>query len=458
MSASPSVGPGHALPLSLYVHIPFCETKCPYCDFNTYAGLETLIPSYLQALQHEITFWGAALGHPQVHTIFLGGGTPSLLALPQLAALMQTIHTAFAVTPDNETTLEANPSDLTLEKLQGYPALGVNRLSIGVQSLDDPLLTILGRRHNALEAVEAYQRARQAGLHNVNLDFIYGISHQSLDTWKATVDRTVALAPEHLSLYALTLESNTPMEVWVRQGVMPEPDPDLAADMYLYAEERLAQAGYEHYEISNWAKPGRESRHNLTYWRNLPYLGVGPGAHSSLHGHRFSVLRSPPEYIRRASLLPAAHPEPVEGRAAPSKRERWGEGNAPAAAGASVGASRSIGTPAPNVIPSAPPVMLNGAKNLTEPWLHSLGILDMVETIGRDLEMGETMMMGLRLAEGVSNQTFTHRFGVTLPDRYAPVIVELQELGLLHWQGERLALTPEGYLLGNEVFQRFVGG
>ncbi len=412
------------LPLSLYVHIPFCETKCPYCDFNTYAGLETLIPSYLQALQREIAFWGDALGHPQVHTIFLGGGTPSLLTLPQLAALMQTVHTAFAVLPDNETTLEANPGDLTLEKLQGYPSLGVNRLSIGVQSLDDPLLKVLGRRHNALEAVEAYQRARQAGLQNVNLDFIYGIPHQSLDTWKETVDRAVALAPEHLSLYALTLESNTPMEVWVRQGVLPEPDPDLAADMYLYAEERLAQAGYEHYEISNWAQPGRESRHNLTYWRNLPYLGVGPGAHSYLQGYRFSVLRSPPEYIRRASQLALQPPSPLTG-------EGQGEG-----------AVRVMGE----------------GQGEGEQWLHSLGILDMVEAIGPALEMGETMMMGLRLAEGVSNETFTHRFGVTLQDRYAPVIKELQELGLLHWQGERLAITPQGYLLGNEVFQRFLAG
>ncbi len=411
------MGAGHALPLSLYVHIPFCETKCPYCDFNTYAGIDRLIPDYLQALQHEIAFWGDTLGHPQVHTIFLGGGTPSLLALPQLAALMQTIHAAFAVTPENETTLEANPGDLTLEKLQGYPSVGVNRLSIGVQSLDDPLLKVLGRRHNAQEAVEAYQRARQAGLHNVNLDFIYGIPHQSLDTWKETVDRAVALAPEHLSLYALTLESNTPMEVWVRQGTLPEPDPDLAADMYLYAEERLAQAGYEHYEISNWAKPGLESRHNLTYWRNLPYLGVGPGAHSSLWGHRFSVLRSPPEYIRRATELPLQPPSPLMG-------EGQGEGESPP----------------------------------TETWLHSLGILDMVETIGHDLEMGETMMMGLRLAEGVSNETFTRRFGVSLAERYGPIIADLIELGLLHWQGNRLALTPEGHLLGNEVFRRFVAG
>ena len=465
--------------LSLYVHIPFCETKCPYCDFNTYAGIEALVPSYLKALQRELTFGGAALRHPRVNTIFFGGGTPSLLALPQLEALLQALHDSFQVAADAEVTLEANPGDLTLDKLKGYPPLGINRLSIGVQSLDDQLLQVLGRRHTAQEAVAAYQRARQAGLDNINLDFIYGISHQSLETWRQTIAEAVALAPEHLSLYALTLESNTPMEAWVRQGLLPEPDADLAADMYLEAQDQLAQADYDHYEISNWAKPDRQSRHNLTYWRNLPYVGVGPGAHSYLRvaqkppqvkaeassettpedqqlrpgttpsplrgearlkvealdevggqgeggqitGYRFSVLRSPKEYIRLTSRLPRE----------PSHKSKH------------VGARHA-----------SPRVEQKSTSDLTQIWLHSLPTLDMVEPIDRDLEMGETMMLGLRLAEGISDHAFKERFGVSLGERYGPVIEELRELGLLQWQEDRLTLTNEGRLLGNEVFQRFL--
>ena len=394
---------GSAEGLSLYIHIPFCETKCPYCDFNTYAGIETLMPAYVTALVHELHQWGILLEQPQVNTVFLGGGTPSYLPPQEIARVMEAVRTAYNMVPHAEVTLEANPGDLTQERLLALRPCGVNRLSIGVQSLDDRLLSLLGRRHNAQEAVEAYRQAREAGFANVNLDLMYGLPHQTLQQWQTTLTQAIALAPEHLSLYCLTLEPGTPLERQVRLVQLPEPEPDLAAEQYNLAEQMLDEAGYHHYEISNWARERCESRHNLTYWRNRPYLGVGPGAHSYLKGCRFANLRSPRSYIRRV--------------------QRW------------------------RATPGHP---------LDEGALQKTGAVDFVESIGQPTEIGETMMLGLRLAEGVSEGDFLARFGRGLQETYAAQIGELVQLGLLRWQDSHLSLTPRGRLLGNEVFQRFL--
>ena len=268
--------------MGLYIHVPFCKTKCPYCDFNTYQGIESQMGSYLEAVTGEIRLWGRSLAHPQVRTVFFGGGTPSYLPNGDIAAILEAANDAFVIASDAEVTIEANPGDLNAEACRGLLRQGVNRLSIGVQSLDNGLLQLLGRRHSADGAIEAFQTARSAGFNNVNLDLMYGLPNQSLDQWEDTIARLAALSPEHISLYALTLEEGTPMRLWADQGKIPEPDPDLAADMYDMARRVLAESGYRHYEISNWAQPGQESRHNLIYWRNEPYLGVGPGAHSRL--------------------------------------------------------------------------------------------------------------------------------------------------------------------------------
>ena len=390
--------------ISLYIHIPFCETKCPYCDFNTYEGIEPLISPYVRSLRQEASLWGKALEHPAVNSIFFGGGTPSYLSAEEIGSVIQQVRSDFQIMPDAEITLEANPGDMTLEKLRAFGALGINRLSIGFQSLEERLLKLLGRRHSAEQAIEAFQLAREADFTNVNTDLMYGISYQTLDEWEATLRQTLSLEPDHLSLYALTLEGGTPMERWVRTGQLPEPDPDLAADMYLLAEDMLDKAGLRHYEISNWAKPGYESRHNLTYWRNLPYLGLGPGAHSYLEGHRFFNLKSPRDYMRKLQDAP------------------WDN----------------------------PPVGLQEA-------FRSIHVVQDVEPIGRELEMAETMMMGLRLHEGVSAKGFVERFGEGLLQHYDQEIQELTSLGLLELKEDALRLTDRGRLLGNEVFQRFVG-
>ena len=392
-------------PLALYVHIPFCETKCPYCDFNTYAGIEGLMPSYVAALRRELAAWGDVLGHPGVNTVFFGGGTPSYLPSEDLSLVVGTVGSTFDIAPTSEVTLEANPGDLTASKLTSYLECGVNRLSIGFQSLSDRLLEVLGRRHSASEAVNAYRLAVASGFGNVSIDLIYGLPYQTLEDWKETLEGAVGLSPPHISMYCLTLEEGTPMEQQVRSGRLPEPESDLAADMYLAAQDALGRQGYRHYEISNWAQPGFESRHNMTYWRNQPYLGVGPGAHSYLASFRFSNLRSPREYIR------SSPPDNSSGR-----HRGW---------------------------------------ELSAESIKAIPVVEKVEAIDRRLEMAETLMMGLRLNSGVSTGEFARRFGETPSQAYDGTIDELTSVGLVETVDGWMRLTPRGRLLGNEVFGRF---
>ncbi len=291
-------------PLSLYLHIPFCARKCPYCDFNTYAGLQALFEPLSLALAREIMTAGAARGRPPVHTIFLGGGTPTVLSAAQLARLLDACAQAFTILPGAEITSEANPGTVDRPRFADLVSLGVNRLSMGVQSFDADELAFLGRIHSADDAEIAFASARAAGFHNISLDFIFGLPQQQPATWERTLQRALALAPEHLSLYSLIVEDGTPLADWVRSGRTPAPDEDLAADLYEMAQARLAAAGYQQYEISNWAQrhptgDNFQSQHNLTYWRNRDYLGFGPGAFSGEQGRRWSNLRSPAEYIRR---------------------------------------------------------------------------------------------------------------------------------------------------------------
>ena len=396
--------------LALYVHIPFCESKCPYCDFNTYAGIEPLMPSYVSALAREIEQWGAWLDRPTLASVFFGGGTPSYLPPRDLQRLMGTIRTAFLLPDGAEATLEANPGDCSPERLAGMRGAGFNRISIGVQSFDDAELTMLGRRHDAARASQAVVEARNAGFENVSIDLMFGLPDQPVATWERSVEQAVRLDTDHLSAYALTLEPGTPLEADVRLGRTPDPDPDLAAEMYLLAQTMLAGAGLQQYEISNWAKQGRESTHNLAYWRSLPYLGVGPGAHSYLYGTgaldrsgvRFANVNPPRAYIERVNAWIA------------------------------------------NGLLDADAVSTAAATGYCEP------------VDSRDA-MAETMMMGLRLNAGVADASFRERFGEGIAGAFPGPTAECIELGLLEWAGGALRLTEGGRLLGNEAFSRFVG-
>ena len=399
--------------LGLYIHIPFCETKCPYCDFNTYAAIESLMPGYVDALDHEIAQWGVWLERPTLTSVFFGGGTPSYLPTRDIRRLMRTIQTAFVLPDDAEATLEANPGDCSRERLQAIRRSGVNRLSIGVQSFNDNELQMLGRRHDVEQAKRAVEAARVAGFDNLSIDLMFGLPYQYVSTWEHSLDEAIALAPEHISAYSLTLEGGTPMEADVTSGRLPEADSDLGAEMYKVLGEKLAKAGYEQYEISNWTKPGLASAHNLTYWHNEPYLAVGPGAHGYLmptegplsglpqHGVRFAEMKPPRTYIERATAW-QAH------------------------------------------------------GSIDERTLADAGAVEYADALDERIALGETMMMGLRLNDGVEDARFHARFGVGIEEAFPIAVHDCLKDGLLEWSDGWLRLTDEGRPLGNEAFARFV--
>ncbi len=379
--------------VSLYLHIPFCHTRCHYCDFNTYAGILPMREPYVQALLIEIELAGTLAQHTngkprRARTIFFGGGTPSLLSVEQITRLLNACRNAFAVDEDAEVTLEANPGTLNQEHLQGLRAAGVNRLSMGAQSFDAELLHILGRIHSPEEIRQALHNARAAGFTSINLDLMFGLPMQTMRHWRETLDQALDLGPEHLSLYSLIIEEGTPFYTWTQEGHIIPGDEDLCADMYEYADERLQAAGYENYEISNWALPGHQCRHNLTYWHNLPYLGMGAGAYSYFGGKRFSNVRPPLEYIR----LLKAHQRPE-------------------------------------------------AES---------------ETVGRAQEMSETAFLGLRTAMGIHLPTFEQRFGESFAQFAGDRLHVVAEAGLLEQTHDWLRLSKRGRLLGNEVFLRLL--
>ncbi|MBM3941550.1 MAG: radical SAM family heme chaperone HemW [SAR202 cluster bacterium] len=404
-SASCPIVPSQGM--GLYIHVPFCQTRCPYCDFNTYQGIDRLMEPYAAALNSEIAAWGKVLSKPQVNTVFFGGGTPSYLPDGALGRILSAAQAAFAIKDNAEVTVEANPGDLSQEACRRLLEQGVNRLSIGVQSLDDGLLNLLGRRHSAAQAVQALQDAQQAGLKNINLDLMYGLPHQAMAQWRDTLHQMMELRPAHLSLYCLTLEEGTPLHAWVAQGKLPEPDPDLAADMYHYAEDVLERHGYQHYEISNWSLPGRQSQHNLTYWRNLPYLGVGPGAHSRLGSFRFWDMDSPLGYIAQVKKWAASNPPPL--------------------------------------------------PELDHLALEAIPQIGGQEEISPEVSASETMFLGLRLLlEGLDLAAAQERTGLNLASRYKSEIAGLIDQRLLGQQGTVLRLTKPAYLVSNQVFTRFL--
>ena len=273
--------------LSLYIHVPFCLSKCAYCDFASYPGREGDWARYFQALWAELNGWRGALAGRELVTAFFGGGTPTLVPTEFIAETLARARSLAPFAPGAEITVEGNPGTLTPEKLDAYRRAGVNRLSLGAQSFDDGLLKSLGRVHTARQIGEAVRMARDAGFDNVNLDLMYALPGQSADQWRGSLDAAVALGVEHVSAYSLIVEPGTPMARRVASGEAVVPEDDAVNAMQREAVSLLAKAGYGRYEISNYAKPGFECRHNLAYWRRGEYLGLGCAAHSLLEGRRF---------------------------------------------------------------------------------------------------------------------------------------------------------------------------
>ena len=407
-------------PYSLYLHIPFCTHRCAYCDFNTYAGQESLIPAYVDALCKEIEYIGSlrerARGDGEAHTVFFGGGTPSLLSPKQFESVLRSVRSSFRLTDDAEITIEANPGTCSFADLLDLHALGINRISFGVQSANPLELRMLERAHNFFDVIAAVTSARKAGFQNLNLDLIYGLPEQSLQSWQNTVKRILDLHPEHISAYALTLEHGTPFGRWASRGILPLPNPDLAAEMYEWVGETLEANGYFQYEISNWAKdsalsgaersrsvqaePSFACRHNLQYWRALPYLAFGAGAHGYANGYRYSNVLRIKTYMER---LNTDH--------------------------------RSLNT----AFPLSPATVNHHKQTLKD-------------------DMSEFMITGLRLVqEGISFSEFKKVFGRSLYDVFGKETEELLKVGLIEIKAsDILRLTKRGRLLGNQVFMRFV--
>lgn len=303
---------------SLYVHIPFCERKCLYCDFYSVTDTER-VEEFLAALMREISLQKDHSDGVTFETIFFGGGTPSLLAPAQVEKILSHLHAAFRITPDAEVTLEANPGTVTGETLRAFRFLGINRLSIGVQSFHDHELKALGRIHDRAEAFRCIDHARAAGFNNISLDLIYSIPGQTLAEWEDNLRTTVDLTPQHIAAYSLIIEEGTPLAGMVRAGEARMNSTDLEAEMYERAMELLGAHGYEHYEVSNYALPGFRCRHNGNYWSHVDYLGFGPSAHSfskgsdGTSGRRWWNVADLSVYLERlkGGILPAESEEQV---------------------------------------------------------------------------------------------------------------------------------------------------
>ncbi len=392
-------------PLGLYIHIPFCLRKCVYCDFNTYAGLERIFGATVDALCTEIRHWGVCTAGAGVDTVFFGGGTPTILESAQLHRLQETIRNAFTILPGCEFTSEANPNTVDTERFAALVHSGVNRISIGAQSFHNAELELLGRWHTADTIAAAVAAARTAGVTNLNLDLMHGLPGQTLAAWRQTLEQALALEVEHLSLYALTVEPRTPLHRMVQRGQVPVPDADLCAEQYQVAQEMLAGAGFVQYEIANWSRspdPAQWSRyacrHNLKYWRNQSYLGIGPGAHSHWR---------------------AARPY---GRA---REWRWWNLDA---------------------VPR-----YNRCLDRNESPIADR------ETLDPELAQAETMMLGLRLVqEGVTYDRFRRMHDRDLRTTFADALAHLATQNLLAMTPARVQLSSRGILFHNYVSQRFL--
>ncbi|MCD8086070.1 MAG: radical SAM family heme chaperone HemW [Clostridiales bacterium] len=281
--------------LGVYLHIPFCRSKCAYCDFYSLPASDQRMDAYLEALCAHITESAPYLRGFTIDSVYIGGGTPSFWGEKRLKKLLKTVNKELSPAKDCEYTLECNPDSVSLKLLKTVRALGVNRISLGVQSARDGELQTVGRPHTFAQAREAVALIRRAKVDNLNLDLIYGLPGQTMESWQESVEAVLALKPEHLSLYGLQVEKGTPL--YRCRDSLDLADDDAQADRYLWAVNRLAQAGYDQYEISNFARPGRESRHNLKYWTMQEYVGFGPGAHSDFGGRRYSFLRDVNAYI-----------------------------------------------------------------------------------------------------------------------------------------------------------------
>lgn len=377
----------------LYIHIPFCKKKCLYCDFVSRADCSAeLQERYTGALLRELDALGKRFSDKTVSTVFIGGGTPSVMPSGAIARILAAAKNAFHILPDAEITAESNPNTLSEGKLEEFLTAGINRLSLGVQSANDLLLKRIGRIHSFQEAEETYKAARRAGFSNINIDIMYGLPGQDFEDHLKTIDIIAGLAPEHISAYSLILEENTPLYDMVERGNIALPDEDEEFDMHARGITQLIGHGYERYEVSNYAKPGFYCRHNLNYWANGEYIGAGVAAHSAYRENglwtRHSNTSSVDEYIQKAE--------------------------------------------------------------------ESASPIEDTQVISKAEEMFETIMVGLRKTHGISDAEFSAQFGVSVLNAYPNAIAKLQKQGHITTKDGNIRMTESGLDMLNAALVLFM--
>lgn len=378
----------HVSPTSLYVHIPFCRSRCFYCDFTTYVAPRPEVDAYVSFLTREFEQLSSQTDKP-LQTVFFGGGTPTYLDAKQLSDVLSSLRGNFSILPDAEITMEANPGTVNEEKLSVLREFGVNRLSFGAQTFDENLLMAIGRTHDTEAVFKSVELARSHGFRHINLDLMFGLPEQTMESVSRAIDAVTSLGIRHISAYWLKVEPGTPFHRWQEQGLLPLPGEDAEADMYDFVRETLRQRGFIHYEVSNFAMRGEEALHNLVYWHNEPYLAAGVGAHGYVRGKRYENVTLLTDY---AKIL-------TKGQ-----------------------------------LPVADTHMVSPAESAED-----------------------TMMLGLRLLEGVGLADFEERHGVSLLPLFEAPIGRLTDQGLIELVDERLRLTEKAWPIANLVFEEFVG-
>ncbi len=429
--------------LELYIHIPFCVKKCAYCDFLSFADCSKE-SEYVDALLREIGYYGKRMGEYEVSSIYIGGGTPSLLEADDIGRIMEAVREGFAVREDAEISIECNPGVNGLrEKFKAYRACGINRISIGCQSASDEELRVLGRIHTYGQFLETFQAARQAGFANINVDLMSGIPHQKPEDFRKSLMQILRLRPEHISAYSLIVEEGTPYyehyHADVEHQVAGEPTEALPTEeevcqMLADTRDILTAHGYERYEISNYARPGYACRHNLGYWERREYLGLGLGAASLLGEIRYANMRDLDTYIQEAQQIHSLSAQHVFGGS---------QMHSQPATQLNARYSVSIRTD------STHPLSDSSAFFTTN--LHST-----VEPLSRHDRMAEFMYLGLRKTAGVSRADFEAAFGVPIEAVYANQLRQLTQQGLLVQQAGRIYLTPYGLDISNYAMSYFI--
>ncbi|WP_068774332.1 radical SAM family heme chaperone HemW [Paenibacillus sp. FJAT-26967] len=380
--------PLYSAPKAVYIHIPFCTNKCYYCDFNSYVLKGQPVMDYLDGLEREMELTVKSMPPGEIETIFVGGGTPTVLLPDQMAHFLKLVRTYFPERQaELEFSMEANPGTTDLEKLAAMKEGGVNRISFGVQSFDNALLETIGRIHNTDDVYRSLENAAKLGFDNMSIDLMFGLPKQTPEIMQKTLDEALALDLKHYSIYSLKVEENTLFHTMYNKNQLPLPSEDEELEMYLLIMRRLKQAGYEMYEISNFAKHGYESRHNRTYWRNEPYYGLGAGAHGYAGGFRHVNIKGVQPYINKTK--------------------------------------------------------------------EAMPHLERFE-VTREEAMEDFMMVGLRLLEGVRDEDFRAQFGISIEEKFGPIVTSLTSKGLLEIAGDRLRLSEKGILFGNDVFAAFL--